>query len=79
MFSSSYVSCVLLLKDVYSYFSLIILGAFPNRMKRLLPSACPSVSARLSTRTSAAATGRISVKFDTGDSYEDLLRKSKFS
>jgi hypothetical protein len=33
---------------------------------------------RLSTRISAAPTGRISMKFQIGNFYENLLRKSKF-
>jgi hypothetical protein len=51
-----------------------------NKKKRLLPSLCPSVrlSVRLSTCIMAAATGRISVKFDIGGCYEYLSRKSKF-
>jgi hypothetical protein len=35
------------------------------------------LSARLSARTSATPTVRISVKFDTGKFYENLSRKSK--
>jgi hypothetical protein len=37
---------------------------------------CPSV--RPSACVNAAPTGRISVKFDTGDFYENMLRKPTF-
>jgi hypothetical protein len=40
------------------------------------PSAC--LPAHLSARISAAPTGRISVKFDIEDFYEDQPRNSKF-
>jgi len=47
--------------------------------KRLLASSYPFVrlSVGLSAFISADATGRISVKFDNGHLYENLLRKSK--
>ena len=42
-------------------------------------SVCLSVclSVRLSACNRAAPTGRLSVRFDTGDFYENLARKSK--
>ena len=51
------------------------------REKSLLPLSCLSVSpsVRLSATFDSAPTGRISVKFDSGDVYETLSRKSKFN
>jgi hypothetical protein len=61
---------------------------WPSRKEHLLASSCPSVCpslrlpaspfAHLSACVSAAPTGQSSVKFDTGDFYENLWRKSRF-
>jgi hypothetical protein len=51
-------------------------GAFIQSQKALT-SFVMSIPPCLSACISVAATGWISVKFDTGDIYENLLRKSK--
>jgi len=45
--------------------------------KRLIPSSCPTVRLYVCPWISATHTGRISVKLDTGDFYENLSRKYK--
>ena len=60
----------------YHNFRLLCVALLGTNAKSPIHS--PLLSVRPSASISAAPAGRISLKFDTGDSYEHLSRKSKF-